>query len=129
MAREHKPHGQRLLERVRERRDVHRRRGRLYRVLFGVAGGALIAFGLALSAPGVPGPGLVLVGIGLAMLALEFDRAERLLERLAGPLDRVSDQATRAKPWQKAVAAVVLAAGAAGAIAAVLLWDVPFLPG
>lgn len=129
MAREPKPHGQRLIARVHEGRERHRQRGRVYRALFAVAGGALIVFGIVLSAPGVPGPGLVLVGIGLAMLALEFQRAERLLERLVVPLDRISEGAGRAKPWQKAVAAAVVAAAAAGAIAAVLLWDVPFLPG
>ena len=129
MGAQQKPRGQRLLERVREERTRHRRRGRAYRVAVGVAGATLILAGLLLSAPGVPGPGLVLLGLGLALLALEFERAERLLERLAGPLDRLSEQAERAKPWQKALGAFVVALGVGAAIGAVLLWDVPFFPG
>jgi hypothetical protein len=74
----------------------------------------------------VPGPGLVLVAVGLGILALEFDPAERLLERI---LDRVESARERASPLQQAA---VLGAGVVAAIAigvAFFVWDVPVLPG
>jgi uncharacterized protein (TIGR02611 family) len=113
-----------MIERVRERKELHKQRGRLYRLGFGVAGGLVILAGLVLSLPGVPGPGIVLILVGLGMLALEFDRAERLLERV---LDRV-EQATEASRGKKLVAVGILAAAAAVLAVAVLLWDVPLVP-
>ena len=117
------------MERLRERKERHRQRGRIYRVSFGIAGALLVLLGLMLSLPGVPGPGLVVAAVGLAMLALEFDRAERLLERLVAYIDRVSERAGGAGPVQKLLRAAVLALGAAVALGAVILWDIPFLPG
>ena len=117
------------METVRERKERHRQRGRIYRVSFGVAGGLLVLLGLMLSLPGVPGPGLVVAAVGLAMLALEFDRAERLLERVVGHIERASERAAGAGPVQKLLGGAVLALGAAAAVGAVLLWDIPFLPG
>jgi hypothetical protein len=112
-----------MIERVRERKETHKQRGKLYRIGFGIAGGTLILAGLFLSLPGVPGPGIVVVIIGLGMLALEFDRAERLLERA---LDRVEDVAEAGRGKQ----GLLVAAGAlaAAATAAALLWDLPLLP-
>ncbi len=114
----------RMVERVRERRDVHRERSRPYRIGFGVAGGVVLAGGIVLSLPLVPGPGFVLIAIGLAMLALEFDWAERLLERI---LQRVEDAADASGRQKAAVGAVVAAAVATLAVAAVL-WDLPLVP-
>lgn len=118
-----------MIERVRARKEVHRQRSRLYRIGFGIVGGLLILAGLALSLPGVPGPGLLVAAIGLGMLALEFDRAERLLERLLVRLERVTDQASNAGPAQKAAVAALAVLAVAALAGAVVLWDIPFLPG
>lgn len=118
-----------MIARVRERKARHKQRGKLYRTGFGIVGVLVILAGLALSLPGVPGPGLVLVAVGLGMLALEFDRAERLLERILQRLDRVTDQAAAASPLQKAVVGVLALAAVAAAVAAVLLWEIPYVPG
>lgn len=113
------------IDKLRERRERHRQRNRLYRIAVAVAGVLLIVAGLLLSLPGVPGPGLVVVAIGLGMLALEWDPAERLLEKI---LYRLDDARDASRPVQIALAAgVVLAAAGAFALTA-LLWDVPALP-
>lgn len=118
-----------MIDRIRERKEQHKQRGKLYRVSFGIAGAVLIVIGALLTLPGVPGPGLVVMLIGLGMLALEFDRAERLLERLLVRAERAGEQARKASPWQKAAAGLVLAAGLVAVVAAFVLWDVPVLPG
>jgi uncharacterized protein (TIGR02611 family) len=47
-----------------------------------VVGGVLVIAGVAMLV--LPGPGLVAIGAGLALLALEFDAARDLRDRLAG---------------------------------------------
>lgn len=114
-----------MIEKLRERRDRHRQRNIFYRFGFALAGILLILAGLLLSLPGVPGPGLLVVAVGLGMLALEWDPAERLLERI---LRRLDDAREASRPVQIALVAgaVLLAAGAFALT--VLLWDVPVLP-
>ena len=41
----------------------------------------IVLAGIVMSGPGVPGPGILVILIGLSFLALEFDWAERWLER------------------------------------------------
>jgi uncharacterized protein (TIGR02611 family) len=118
-----------MIARVRERKERHKQRGKLYRTGVVILGVLVILGGLALSLPGVPGPGLLLVAVGLGLLALEFDRAERLLERILERLDRVADQAVAASPVQKALIAVLAVLALAAAVAAVVLWDLPYVPG
>jgi uncharacterized protein (TIGR02611 family) len=114
------------IQRLRERKERHKRRGVLYRAMFVLIGVVVILAGLLLSLPGVPGPGLVLIAVGLGILALEFDPAERLLERI---LDRVETARERATPVQQALVGVVGLVAAISLAAAFLLWDVPVLPG
>lgn len=114
------------IQRLRERKERHKQRGLLYRGMFVVVGVLVILAGLLLSLPGVPGPGLVLVAVGLGILALEFDPAERLLERI---LDRVESAREKASPFQLVVVGIVGVVAAIGLMAAFLLWDVPVLPG
>ena len=78
------------LRRIREghleRRRRHLERGRLYRIGFALAGFCVVAVGAALLV--LPGPGLLVIAIGLAMLALEFAWAERLLHGALHRLER-----------------------------------------
>ena len=59
-------------EKIRQKPRAYR----LYRIAVGVLGGAIIVGGLALIP--LPGPGWVIVFVGLAVLASEFEWAKRL---------------------------------------------------
>jgi uncharacterized protein (TIGR02611 family) len=74
----------------------------------------------------LPGPGWLIVAIGVGMLALEFDRMERLLERI---LDRVEATTEKLSNPQKLVLGLLAVVGAAAWIAAILFWDIPVVPG
>ena len=110
-----------MIDSLDERRDRHSQRGRLYRLGFALAAFVVLVLGIVLSLPLVPGPGLPLVAIGLAMLALEFHWAERLLHRIAVRVDQVEERIG----WGGIAAIVVLAISAA---VAVLFFDIPRLP-
>jgi uncharacterized protein (TIGR02611 family) len=110
-----------LVDRLHERRERHAQRGLLYRTGFTVAGFALVAVGIVLSLPLVPGPGIPLIALGLAVLALEFDWAERLLDRVVRRVDRALNLSPRTLV---VVATVVVAAATLVSV----LWDVPYLP-
>jgi uncharacterized protein (TIGR02611 family) len=81
-----------MIDRLEERRERHAGRHRLYRIGFGVVATLILLAGVILSLPLVPGPGLPLVAVGLAMLALEFAWAERLLRRIAHRIDQVEER-------------------------------------
>ena len=120
---------ERMRQRLRERKETHKQRSRLYRLGVGIAGGLLVIAGLLLSLPGVPGPGLLVAAIGLFLLALEFDRAERLLERLLVQLENAGERASRLAGWQKGLLVALGVVACAGVLAVFVLWDVPVVPG
>lgn len=111
---------------LRRRKERHKRRSKVYRVPFALAGALIIVAGLALSLPGIPGPGLLVIAVGLGMLALEFDRAERLLERI---LDAVEDARERTSIWQQVALGILGLAAAVGYAVAVVMFEIPYLPG
>jgi aminoglycoside 6'-N-acetyltransferase len=111
---------------LRDRKQVHKRRNRLFRTVWAGAGVIVILIGLALIP--LPGPGWLVTAAGVFMLALEFDHAERLLEKILDRLEQVTEQAQNAGPWAKAALVAVGLAGVAATVVAALLWDVPFLP-
>ncbi len=115
-----------LVRKLREHQAAHRERGRFYRAAVVVAGIVILLTGIAMLA--LPGPAFVVIPIGLAILALEFTWAERLLETALEKAADAQDRAADASPLQKAlgVAGTVLAI-AAFAFAA-LTWDIPVLP-
>ncbi len=80
----------RLIEAVRERRDRHRTRSRIIRAAVAIAGFLVVLVGLAMIP--LPGPGLLVIAAGLAILALEFAWAERWLERT---IEQMTPPATR----------------------------------
>ena len=117
-----------MVRKLKERKKRHKERSLGYRVGNVVVGVVLILGGIVLSGPGIPGPGFAVILIGLALLALEFDRAERLLERVIVWADRAKDRAARASTGAKVAVGVLVALGIAAFVAAALLWDIPFLP-
>ena len=101
-----------MIDRLEERRERHAERGRTYRIVFGTVGVLVLLVGIFLSLPLVPGPGLPLIAIGLAMLALEFEWAERLVRRLAHRVDQVEERIG----WRGIAAFAALAVTAAAAV-------------
>ncbi len=114
-----------LLRKLEQRKARHAERGLPARVAVVVLGVVLVLGGIVLSGPGVPGPGIVVILLGLSFLALEFDRAERVLERAIVWADNAKDRAEAAGPRQKAIMAVAAVLVVAAAVALVVLYDLP----
>lgn len=115
-----------LIASLSERRERHLQRGRLYRVMVAAAGATITLAGLVMFV--TPGPALIVIPIGLAMLALEFAWAERLLERAVDRAEAAKQTAVEASRAQKVFGALATAAAAAAAVVAAVLWDIPLLP-
>jgi uncharacterized protein (TIGR02611 family) len=117
-----------LLVKLRERKERHEQRHIVYRSGVVVLGFLIVAAGIVMSGPGVPGPGIAVILIGLGFLALEFDWAERLLERAIIWGDRAKDRAEETSTAQRVVAGLVGALAVAAFVVAAVLWDIPLLP-
>ena len=117
-----------LLIKLRERKERHKQRNILQRIGIVILGVLVVLAGIIMSGPGVPGPGIVTILLGLGFLALEFDWAERWMERVIVWGDRAAERAERTTTRQRVVVgiAAVLAAGAF--VTAAILWDIPLMP-
>jgi uncharacterized protein (TIGR02611 family) len=115
-----------FIERVRERRERHRERSRVVRAAVVLAGFVVVLVGLALIP--LPGPGLLVVAVGLAVLALEFAWAERMLERTVNRMEQATETVKRASRAQQILLGLLVALTAAAALSAAYAWDVPLLP-
>jgi uncharacterized protein (TIGR02611 family) len=120
-----KSRAMRMAEQLGERRERHRERSKPHRAAITVAGFLLVLAGIVLSGPGVPGPGFLVILIGLALLALEFDWAERLLRRGLDYADRAGARASQMSTRRKVVIAIFAVAAVAAAVAAVFVFDIP----
>ena len=69
----------RIVSRIEERREIHRQMHWLPRLVVVTIGCFVLVAGLAMLV--LPGPAIVVIPIGLAILSLEFIWAERLLEK------------------------------------------------
>ena len=112
------------IERLRRRKERHQQRHWLYRVAFGAV--AVLVVLTVLPLVQLPRPGSLIVAIGLGMLALEFDRAERLLERILEKVEAATESLSR---WQQIALLVLGVCGIAAWTAAALFWEIPLLPG
>ncbi len=117
-----------LLIKLQERKERHRQRNVVQRAGVVLLGIFIVCAGIVMSGPGVPGPGIVTIVLGLGFLALEFDWAERWLERVIIWGDRAAERAERTTPRQRIAAAF----GAVAALAAFTFWairdDIPLVP-
>ncbi len=120
------PPRRRFIDGVKERRERHRERSKVVRAAVVVGGFVVVLAGLAMIP--LPGPGLLVVAAGLAILALEFVWAERLLERTIDQMSDATDRVKRASRAQQVVLGLLGLLGAAAAVAAAYVWDIPFLP-
>lgn len=117
-----------LLVKLQERKERHKQRHPIARagvVLFGVL---VVLVGIVLSGPGVPGPGFLVILIGLGFLALEFDRAERLLEKAIVFGDKLADRAENTSTTQRVLVGLATAVAIAAFVVAAIRWDIPLLP-
>ncbi len=117
----------RLAEKLAARRAAHLQRGRFYRILFLIAGAIVMLGGLALLV--LPGPALVVIPIGLAMLAMEFAWAERMLEMALEQAESAQQKAAEATRAERVLIAIAVSLAIAALVAAWLIWDIPLLPG
>jgi uncharacterized protein (TIGR02611 family) len=116
----------RFLDGVKERRARHRERNKVVRAAVVLAGFVVVLAGLAMIP--LPGPGLLVVAAGLALLALEFAWAERLLERTIDQMGDAADKVKSASRAQQVILALLGVLVAAGAVTVAYAWDVPLLP-
>jgi uncharacterized protein (TIGR02611 family) len=117
-----------LLIKLQERKARHKQRHIVHRAAVVVAGVLIVCAGIVMSGPGVPGPGIVTIIIGLTFLALEFDRAERLLERVIIWGDRAAESAEQTTTKQRVLAGIATALAIGAFAAAAILWDIPLMP-
>lgn len=117
-----------LLIKLQERKVRHKQRHLVHRVAIVLAGILTVIAGIVMSGPGVPGPGIVTILIGLGFLALEFDRAERLMERVIIWGDKAADRAEQTTTKQRVIAGIATALALGAFAAAAILWDIPLVP-
>jgi uncharacterized protein (TIGR02611 family) len=101
-------------ERLRCGRVRHRRRSLLIRAIYAVSGAALLIAGVLMLA--LPGPAVIVIPIGLALLSLEFKWAESLLDRALAYAASADLARARASTAQRLAAGT----GAALLVAAVI---------
>jgi uncharacterized protein (TIGR02611 family) len=119
-------HRSHLAQRLARSREQHMRRSRLYRLGFGIAGALVTLVGVAMLA--LPGPAFVVIPVGLAMLALEFEWAERALVKALDKAEQARESARNASPAQKALGIALTVLGIAAFVTAAILYDIPVLP-
>jgi uncharacterized protein (TIGR02611 family) len=117
-----------LLVKLRERKARHKQRHLLHRAGVVALGFLIVLVGIVMSGPGVPGPGIAVILVGLGLLALEFDRAERLLERVIIWADMAAIRAEQTSTAQRVIGALLVALAVAAFVVAAILWDIPLLP-
>jgi uncharacterized protein (TIGR02611 family) len=117
-----------LIRKLRERKKRHKERNVVHRAGVVMFGFFVVLAGIVMSGPGVPGPGIAVILIGLGFLALEFDRAERLLERAIRWADAAAERAEQTTPAQRAAGAAVGLIALAAFVYAAIRWDIPLVP-
>jgi uncharacterized protein (TIGR02611 family) len=115
-----------LVERLRAQRQRHLERPWIVRLAFILGGFVLLAAGAAMVV--LPGPALVVVPIGLAILSLEFVWAERLLERALAQADKARESAKQTTGPQRLAVTVAVVLALAAFVVAAVRWDIPVLP-
>ncbi len=112
----------RWADKLAERRERYQDRGKLYRLVFVIAGVLVTLAGLAMLL--LPGPAFVVIPIGLAMLAMEFAWAEAALEKALMQAEKAQAAAKEADTKQKVLTVVAGLLLAAAAVGAVFYWDI-----
>jgi len=117
-----------LLIKLRERKERHKQRNIFQRIGIVFLGVLVVIAGIIMSGPGVPGPGIVTILFGLGFLALEFDWAERWMERVIVWGDRAAERAEQTSTRQRVIAGIAAVLVAGAFMTAAILWDMPLVP-
>jgi uncharacterized protein (TIGR02611 family) len=117
-----------LIRKLRERKLRHKQRHIVHRVGVVLLGCLLVLAGIVMSGPGVPGPGIATILLGLFLLALEFERAERLLSRAIVWAERAAARAEGTTTGQRVAGAIVGVLALAAFVVAAVLWNIPLVP-
>ena len=120
------PPRRRFIDGVKERRERHRERNKVIRAAVVLGGFVIVLVGLAMIP--LPGPGLLVVAAGLAVLALEFVWAERLLERTIDQMSDATERVKRASRAQQVILVFLGVLAAAAAFTGAFVLDIPLLP-
>ena len=115
------------IRKLHERRERHQERAKPIRWSIALVGLLITLTGVVMTGP-VPGPGFLVIPIGLALLALEFTWAERLLEKVVVWADDAREKARNRSKGEKIASGVAITAGIAAFVTAAFLWDIPVLP-
>ena len=115
-----------LAERLREQRHRHRDRHIVIRAGVVVIGFTLLLAGFAMLV--LPGPALAVIPVALGLLSLEFVWAERAMEKALEHADRAKRKAAATSPAKRRLYAAGALCALAAVVAAVLVWDIPYLP-
>jgi tellurite resistance protein TerC len=103
----------RILEKLERHRAAYRQHGPIYRAAWVTAGVIVVLAGLAMVV--FPGPAVVVVPLGLAMLSFEFCWAQRLLDNGVQQGAAVKDKIVEAPTRDKVLGAIGLALALAAA--------------
>jgi uncharacterized protein (TIGR02611 family) len=117
-----------LLIKLQERKARHKQRNILQRTGVVIVGVLIVMAGIVMSGPGVPGPGIVTIIVGLGFLALEFDWAERWLERVILWGDRAAERAEQTTARQRIAAGLAATLAAAAFAVWAIRDDIPLMP-
>src|SRR5918997_238007 len=117
-----------LLIKLQERKERHQQRNIFQRAAVVVAGVLIVIAGIVMSGPGVPGPGIVTILIGLGFLALEFECAKRLMERVIIWGDNAVERAENSSKGRRIAAGIATAVVVGAFVVAARLGDIPLIP-
>jgi uncharacterized protein (TIGR02611 family) len=121
-----KPAKPTLVERMQAQRVRHRERSKIVRMLYVVAGFTVLAAGITLLI--APGPAFVVIPVGLAMLSLEFEWAERLLAHAVAKGEQAKQAASDSTTTQRVLTGIAMLLGTAAFVAWAITSDIPVLP-
>ncbi len=115
-----------IVQRLRDQQERHRQRAKPIRWLVVVVGFTLFLGGVALLV--LPGPAFAIIPVGLAILALEFQWADNLLERSLVEADKAKRKAQETTTTQRILSGVAVALGAGAVVAWAIIGDIPLVP-
>lgn len=114
-----------FLRRLHDRLHSNPVTGLITKVVISVVGVAVMGLGVFLSGPGIPGPGFLVILGGLAILATEWDWAQRVLDWARARYERARQKVADMDPAERrrrlvltAAAVFLVAAGLVGYVAA-----------
>ena len=115
-----------MVQRLEAQRKRHRQRSVLVRMLYTIFGFLVLIAGLLMLV--LPGPALIVIPLGLALLSLEFVWAEGLLERALERAEAAKRKAQQTTRTQRILTAIAAALAVAGLVVWGVLGDIPLLP-